>query len=169
MVAQSLVRCWSGQFSALGSVGGVIRAAVLAEAVEHGAHGIEAEAVGVEEVGADGRKLITVKVDERAAAFAFAVEAGVRTFAGAGAHVLEAGGAVHVDDVFVDQAFRHEVFQLAVDGGLPDGHALGAAVGADVRCGGVDAGRAGEAFEQDVALLGLVFGACIHNKILCVV
>lgn len=104
-----------------------------------------------------------MKMDERAAALAFAVETRVRAFAGGFADVLEAGRAVGVDDVFVEEALRNEVFELPVDGRLADRHALLPEVGAHIRGGRVVAGRARKILEQDVALFRAVFGTGVHG------
>ena len=93
-------------------------------------------------------ELVAVQVDQRAAALAFAVETRVRAFAGGFADVLEAGRAVGVDDVFVEEALRNEVFELPVDGRLADRHALLPEVRAYVRSGCVVAGRARQVLEQ---------------------
>ena len=112
-------------------------------------------------------KFLAVEVDERAAALAFAMEAGVDALARRLRDIFEAGGAVRVDEIFVDDALGDEVFQLPVHGRLPDRHALLPAVGAHIRGGHMPAGKTREICNQDIALPCLVFVSRIHEVSSC--
>lgn len=60
------------------------------------------------------RQFRTAHMDEFAAVFAFAVKIRLRAVPLLSSDVFETGGAVGIDDVFVDDAFFDHVFKLTV-------------------------------------------------------
>lgn len=85
-----------------------------AGSVEHRPVRIDFKSVRCQQMALHRRKFRTAHVDQLAAVFAFAVKIRFRVVPFFAAGVFETGGAVGVDDVFVDDALFDHVFEPAV-------------------------------------------------------
>ena len=93
-----------------------------------------------QEMGLDIDQVITVEMDQFTAINAFAVEAYLFSAMAAFFHEFKTGRIIGRKVVFVKDPLIHKLFQLAVNGGLPDRASLGFEVFADIGSGKVFAG-----------------------------
>ena len=115
-----------------------------------------------QKMGLDVDQVITVEMDQFTAIYAFAVEAYLFSAVAAFFHEFKAGRIIGRKVVFVQDPFIYKLFQLTVNGGLPDRASLGFEVFADVGSGKVFAGNGFEVGDQTLPLFGFVFRFCIH-------
>ena len=100
--------CGAGSFA-------LLLHALLAQSVKHRAHRVQREMMVLQKMGADAFQFIAVQVDQFSAFFALAVEADRILACFAVPHILKAGGAVPVDDIFFYDALIDHLFQMPVD------------------------------------------------------
>lgn len=135
-----------------------------AGSVKHRPVRIDFKSVRGQQMALHRRKFRTAHVDQLAAVFAFAVKIRFRAVPFFAAGVFETGGAVGIDDVFVDDAFFNHVFEPAVHSRRTDRFAVRFKIRTDRMHRNVRAFHRFQKCEQFFVLFCFVLTFRIHTR-----